>query len=510
MKNIKILLTIGLILFSLNFVFAQGSFCCERTTSGAWCIDVSDDSQCNSNYDIAPTHCSSTAYCRLGCCYDIEEGVCMENTPESACDEGKWFSSSDCDIEPCKLGCCLMGGQAAFVTQKRCQTISGLYGLKTNFRSDVGSELQCIATAVADTEGACVYEEEYQTTCKRSTRSECDEMEIDTSFYEGLLCTATQLSTNCEPTGETTCVDGKDGIFYLDNCGNIANIYDADKKDDNAYWTYIAEQKNDIDICELSNDLRNSNDCGNCDYYGGSVCKEYERFKDARAPTTGDYICKDLSCEYKGEIFQHGESWCGFTNPNGDEYKLDEVPNLNLVGGRYYRLVCYNGEVTLEPCADYRQEICSETTIGESGFKNALCIANKWQNCYSQDNEDDCENADARNCVWLGDEDTVPCVPKNAPGLDSSGSSDEAGGICSVASTQIIIECSEDLGGHKDCNNNNIVTDDGIILNSWKDNMNEQCASLGDCGIKRNYALFKGFNDDVDDFIESTKEDLGD
>ena len=39
----------------------------------------------------------------------------------------------------------------------------------------------------------------------------------------------------------------------------------------------------------------------------------------------------------------------------------------------YIDLICYNRGVILEPCADYRQKICVESEIGNSGFKNSLC-----------------------------------------------------------------------------------------------------------------------------------------
>ncbi|MFW6311672.1 MAG: hypothetical protein ACOC1K_05500 [Nanoarchaeota archaeon] len=529
-QKIILLIVIGMILLNLNFIVSQSSFCCEKAENGALCMNVDDESKCNDEFKIAPTHCSSTAYCKLGCCYDTEEGICMENTPESACEQGKWFSSKDCDISACNSGCCLMGDQASFVTKQRCKALSGLYGLETNFRSDISNELSCIATVESDREGACVYEQEYQLECERTSREECDEKEQDTEFYEGLLCTAPELDTICEPTQETTCVPEKDEVYYLDNCGNIANVYDYSKKDDNSYWTYIVEQKNDMSVCELNSDLSNSDTCGNCDYYDGSVCKEYEKFENSKKPKLGDYICKDLSCEYKGERFEHGESWCGFTNPSGDEYKLDEVSNTDLIGGRYYRLICYNGDVTLEPCADYRQEICTETTIGDSEFKNSMCIANKWQNCYAQDNKEDCENTDQRNCNWINEESdevktdeegepaTISCVPENTPGIDFWGSSNaeentegssEAEGVCSVANTQIVVECEEDLGGDKECDHDSVVNDDGDVKQSWKELMNNKCIQLGDCGIKDNYALSEGYVNDLDKSIQTSKKDLG-
>jgi len=210
----------------------ETSYCCEKTTDGAWCQNA-PSSDCNSAFRKTPTSCESTSYCRLGCCYDSQEGTCMENTPQKVCEEGNgiWQSDAECDIPQCTLGCCLIGDQASFVTQTRCKKLASLYGLEINFRTDLGDEVSCIASATSDAKGACVFEKEYARTCIFTTKKECTQMTGNgtTEFHEGYLCSADSLGTVCGPTEKTTCVEGREEVFFVDSCGNLANIYDASK-----------------------------------------------------------------------------------------------------------------------------------------------------------------------------------------------------------------------------------------------------------------------------------------
>ncbi|MCW8965443.1 MAG: hypothetical protein OQK82_01960, partial [Candidatus Pacearchaeota archaeon] len=388
-------------IFLIGNVLGAVSYCCERTDYGAWCQN-DEQSSCDTSYQISPTECSSTSYCKPGTCINKIDGECMENTPQRNCDSslGNWVDANVEDIPQCNLGCCFIGEQAAFVTQAKCKSFASLYAIDTSFQSNIQDEFSCIASAFPDVEGACVYEEEFSTTCKRTTRKEC-EVVNDATFHEGFLCTSEDLATDCAVTSETTCVEGRDEIFFLDSCGNIANIYDSSKiteidnqavtpSGEENYWTYIIEAD-----CGEGN--ANSPSCGNCDYFEGSTCKEYDRNKHSNEPDYGDYICENLGCSYDNDIdgveeaYLHGETWCADINGAtvievGDgEVQTTSLDSskTSLPGSRYYRLVCYNGEVTAEPCEDYRAEICiqEETPyIDENNndrtFKSAVCRVN--------------------------------------------------------------------------------------------------------------------------------------
>jgi len=365
------------------------------------------------------------------------------------------------------------------VTQTRCKRLSSLYGIEINYRTDIGSEMQCIASVISEVKGACVFEKEFETTCSFITKNECDKMDTEdsgTKFYQDTLCSAESLATNCGPSEKTTCVDGRDEIYFLDTCGNLANIYDASKIKDKNYWSEIRRKD---ESCNYGDSNANSATCGNCDYFLGSTCKDYDRVKDKSKPNFGDNICRDLSCTYEGKKYSHGETWCAEA----------EGTEESLPGSRYSRLVCYNGDVSVEPCADFRQEICIESDI--DGFSTAACRVNKWQDCASQDDEDDCENTDKRDCKWVGGTNTkTKCVPINSPGFDFWDTEGEATDLCAEASQQCVVTYEKKLGGSWECSDNCECLEQG-----WKSQMNGVCSSIGDCGIKNNYLGFEGYND---------------
>ncbi|MFH1240220.1 MAG: hypothetical protein V1672_03305 [Candidatus Diapherotrites archaeon] len=476
MKKIFILIIVGIFLVGTVYAVGEVSYCCEKTVSGAWCQN-SEQANCDIGNNCngqkcktSPSSCEATSYCKLGCCYDSQDGTCMENTPENVCNEGGgvWSNSAKCEIPQCKLGCCLIGDQAAFVTQIKCKQLSALYGLETNYRTDLTNEIQCISSAMPNVKGACIFEENYQKTCKFTTRKECAEIKSEnkTGFYQDTLCSAESLAVNCGPSKKTTCVEGKDEVYFVDTCGNIANIYDASKINSKEYWANIYGKE---ESCGFGNSNVNSASCGSCDYYLGSTCKD-SKFAGTRA-SYGDYICKDLSCKYDGKTYKHGETWCA-NNPGSSE---------NLPGSRHFRMVCYNGEVTVEPCADFRQEVCIQSDI--SGFKTAACRVNMWQDCTIQGNKKDCENKDKRDCKWVNDK----CAPLYAPGFNTWEESD-AGELCAQASETCVIKYESKLLGSKKC-----IENCECLGSSWNDIQNKMCISLGDCGSKKNYLGLAGY-----------------
>jgi hypothetical protein len=479
MKKIFLIL-IGILMMG-TFVSAGTSYCCEKLTSGAWCQNE-EKNLCDMNYRVTPTSCEATSYCKRGICVDSEEGTCMENSPQKVCEEneGVWYDNELDEVPQCNLGCCLIGDQAAFVTKTRCKRLSALYGLQTNFREDINGEVQCIAAATSDSKGACVFEKEYERTCLMITQRECSEMGgNETKFYSGRLCSDEKLNTNCGPSKKTTCVEGKDQVYFVDTCGNLANVYDASKINDKEYW---ANLKDVSEVCGYGSPNTGSASCGNCDYYLGSTCKEYKRSEDGlSAPTYGDNICHDLDCKWENQNYKHGETWCA-----------DNDADKNLPGSRYFRLVCYNGEVSVEPCADFRQEICIEDEV--NGFKTAACRVNKWQICssFSELNDTErakknCENAERGDCIWTEED---KCIPKFAPGFNfwEGGEAEE---ICSKASTTCTVEYEKKLTGDKKC-----VSGCECLENDWEKKMNEICVALGDCGSSVNYLGQKGFHDE--------------
>ena len=523
-------LLMGIFLFSVFYMPAinavgEVSYCAEKTTNRAWCQNVPIE-EVDTNYRYVPTSCEATSYCRLGTCVNTQDGICMENTPEAVCntEEGFWEEGKVDEIPQCQLGCCLMGGQAAFVTQTRCKKISSEYSLETDFRLNIGSEAECIALATEKSKGACVFEKEFERNCKMTTQKECDELgagseELNVEFHEGFLCSSEELGTVCGPRGGTTCVEGKDEVYFQDTCGNLANIYDNSKINNDEYWTKIVGKAGS---CEIGSDPAI---CGNCDYFSGTTCKEYKRGEDSVRPNYGDNICRDLGCEYEGQEYKHGETWCAqsprtsqilITEEGKRESLTSDTQNENLPGSRYFRMVCYNGDVTTEPCAEYRQETCLQSSItdprdGEQ-FRTAACRVNKWQDCTVQRNQKDCENADRRDCQWIA-EQTVKkekagglpgifgdlkkriieggrCIPLYAPGFNFWEAGSDAESICATANTQCVVGYKGKIG-----ESTKAVENQECLNPGWANAMNNVCISLGDCGSKINYLDAEGYNE---------------
>jgi len=495
--------------------------CCERTNNEAWCQNAPTEF-CNEDYRTTPTSCEATSFCKLGCCVDSDEGLCTKNTPQKVCEvsTGTWLEDEQCNVPQCALACCLLGDQASFVTLTRCKRLSSIYGLETDFRREVTSEAACIDLAYTGETGACVYEVEFQKTCTFTTRAAClgssaDEskpVDIDAKFYKDFLCSADELATDCGPTKETTCVEGKDEVYFIDSCGNPANIYDSRRvySKDPAYWRNVVPKQETCGYNDKKGNM-DSKECGNCEYLQGSLCGEGDA-------NEGDYVCKDLNCynTINGNSYRNGESWCVYqgTIDNGDD----------LVGSRHFRHICIHGEETVEACADFRNEICIEEEFGtvNGNFIEAACRINRWEDCLIQYEEDDCLNLDKRECFWaegvhydgsggsgkstsiedktatrtdvsLGNVDEKGenqgilnngsiCLPNNPPGLNF-WEAGEAATVCALGNSKQLVHFETDLFGTKKCKENCEV-----LEAKWVQKMNHVCRSLGDCGSYMNIA----------------------
>ena len=506
---ISLLIGIFIFLFSIQTISAAEivsssdvTVCCEKTNSGLFCQDV-PETECAPGARSVPTSCESTSFCRQGTCVDSKEGTCSDNTPELVCNQegGVWFLEEPAQ---CSLGCCVLGDQAAFVTLTRCKALSADLGLKTNYKSDIQDETQCVLSVAGQEKGACVYDFEFERTCRFTTRAECGaglgiNNTLGGEFYEGKLCSAEELGTNCGATRETMIVPGKDEVYWKDTCGNPGNIYDSSKVDDQEYWSNI---KGKSESCNPNNDNANSASCGNCNYLLGSFGRPVETA--GTKPRYGDFICADLNCKKtsNGQSYKHGESWC----INTDAGSVDNADNS--VGSKFFRHLCINGEEVVEVCADFRQETCIqdkiETSLGE--FSQAACRVNRWQDCFAQDNELDCTNTDRRDCLWKeGNFDVVTlnrtqnkgvCVPKNSPGL-KFWEGQETLSICAQANAQCVVSFEKGLFGGEECKKNC-----ECLSESWEKQHADLCSALGDCGPGINWIGQEGFK-------EGFKVDIG-
>src|SRR3989344_4468287 len=250
-KLIFSIIIIGAIILA-SAVSAAGlnsTVCCEKTKADSkngvlYCQNVPAN-ECEPGARQVPTSCESTSYCKLGTCYNSIEGNCLDNTPQSVCTANKGIWSEETPPQ-CSLGCCVLGDQAAFVSLVRCKRLSAFLGLQTNYKPNIQDEVQCVLSVQNQEKGACVYEFEFEKTCKVTSRAECsggvNGTKAEGQFYPGKLCSAEELGTPCAPTRETMCLPGKDEVYFVDSCGNTANIYDASKIDDKRYWSTIFDK----------------------------------------------------------------------------------------------------------------------------------------------------------------------------------------------------------------------------------------------------------------------------
>jgi hypothetical protein len=536
----------------LSLVNAEATTnCCLQTKQGQICQDIpyqTCSEECSSICQYSS--CKQVAECSLGCCIDASQGNCVPNTPQTLCQyPNEWKNDASCNYQECSSGCCILGDKTAFVNSKKCEALTILNGLSTtlnyDFRQGV-TEAECIALERSVTKGACLFISD-EVNCKILTKEQCVRQTGSYSnFYENYLCTAPDLNTICNPTTETTCVDEKDEVYFLDSCDNIANIYDSSKiydiSNNNSveYWTRILSKQ---ESCNTNIGNINSASCGNCEYLLGSRCGSSSGSETN--PDYGNLYCRDLNCydvptavSSQGEVLfkenkKHGETWCLYESTIGNltqdlvvgEKKLtgaaavialmtgkpttvpvikNTISGTDPVGSRHYLAQCLNGEISINPCDEYRNRICvQENSVinNETNeiFSSAACRINSWQEClnYNFEIDDDVEgqttNDKMNEClenpdcyvkqINIASHFNFPqCLPKYKPAFDLTRIEGDANQICSVASqTCEVIYVKHWDGWDCEANCNCLSREFTLKMNEW-------CRSLGDCGAQTNIA----------------------
>ena len=557
MKNkiqlrIKEVILLGILILTAVFLFgnvmSQGQtvmYCAEKTTYGAWCQNVPLD-EVDTSYRYLQTSCEATSYCSTGTCVNTATGECRIG-PQATCDStqgGVFYSEPKDEVAQCKIGCCLLGDGAALVERVKCDTLGKDYGVTATFRPDIQDELTCLSLASPEAKGACVFETDLGRDCKAITRGECQDSAGE--FHEGFLCTAPDLGTICTRTERTMCIEGRNEVYFIDSCGNIANIYDANKIDDVAYWSYVPGVEGvEVDMGDGEGNA-GSTIYGYCDYLEGSTCRRYDRRIDPNKARFGDYICRDLGCKATiplsgGQYRDHGEEWCSESIENFENAKPGQLS---------YLLYCYDGEVHYELCDSFRNKLClQDEDTGAAG-----CVMNRWLECIEQENTRDCENIGDCKVVTgasilrtaygteklIRDSDTGEdvvgvCAPKYIPGFkfwDPEGTllstpEETPSSICEFSSVKCFVpytqglifvtkwnvdaseECIElckstEGWSASDCNDacTPICLEspldgknaDAKINENWAESWQNLCVSLGDCGVSGNYLGYKGYN----------------
>lgn len=517
---IYLVIAISLSLYSPSVSAAQQA-CCQKTKAGDFCryTDVDD---CDPSQQISPNvYCDNIDFCKVGCCYDTQDGSCSQGVAKSTCQskpDSVFNPDPQCNIDQCKLACCQISNQCSLATQTKCRaTVSQFPGVEMIFHSGITDEQTCIDQCRATDEGACVSQDG---SCLRTTRSGCTD-----TFQQNKLCSHPELKTNCAPQQTTECV-GED-VYWFDSCGNKENIYNSNKRA--SYNSgFIQDEK------QTPRAQPNDKNLGNCNYLTGTLCGEGKA-------EYGNYICRDMNCydvyensasPNSGGNKKHGESWCVYDTLPG--------PGKDVVGSRHKRYTCINGEEIIEECTDFREEYCIQNKVGKQdldtdvltvltlfseelqGYTEALCKENRFEDCTgcmaasTSEEIQECCNDQNKDCTWenYGNTGSIKnglCVPLVPPGIKFWETGEQ---VCAQASQTCKVKYERSrleglLNKDWDCVENCHCRD-----HAWIVAANNYCKTLGDCGAYYNVegkATFGGFSLGSDATKHSLSiSDLGD
>ncbi len=460
---------------------------CMKTKDGRTCMGYASG-QCAANCEESclPSAPETIAGCTIGTCYDSIEGTCVAGATKKLCEEGlgTWFDDPNGNVPACKKGCCLIGNDAKFSTERECSRASELLGIERNFKADIASEAGCLALREPKVEGACVLGKDSLTQknlCKFVTKESCGLMKGE--FREGILCSNSELETNCQRQARSGCVEGEDGIYWFDSCGNKENIYDANKAKSFNDGKVLGKSES----CSLSsgnNPVAKKGTCGNCNYLAGSVCGN-KTATQKLDDNLQNFVCKDLSCtDENGVRRAHGESWCDYQSSIG----VDDAANraTDVPGSTHFRKICWRGEIITEPCQGFRKYICVQQDAISNGrtFSTAACKINTWQECLYYNQVDDglkqCnENKDCFiKGVYVGSKFNFNiCAPRYPPGFDLEENPEGAVVGCGIGTQSCTVVYVKTLAHGWTCKQNC-----NCESAQFTEQMNDLCMSLGDCG----------------------------
>ncbi len=484
----------------------KGVYTCIKGKDGSICQEYPAsecDSKCNG--ECLPTSRDNINECKIGTCVDGDSGVCQERSSKGACelDGGKWFDDASGNIAECKKACCVVGENVIpLITSRECLKLKETTGINVQYMPEIKNEISCLALSKTKVEGACVFGEGDEKSCKFLTKEEC--LTNVGSFYEGLLCTHPDFGLNYQKQSSAKCVEGKDKIYWFDSEGNRENIYDANKA---RSWNngYILPETQSCEIGSNSDNMANQKTCGNCDRLSGSVCGEKtnsERLSD----NSINAVCKDMRCvDSNGNKRENGESWCEYQGSIGlKDGAGKDRRSVDTPGSRHFRASCIDGEIQLNSCADYRNEICIEekNKLNDGGdISSAACITNTWQLCLNYNSElsgkekseikeateKRNEKCEANPVCFLKKVDPADnfkfdlCVPRYPPGFDLDKNAEGGELSCAFANQKCTVLYVKKISGW------DIEVNEGCLKEGFAQQMNDLCMSLGDCGAKVNY-----------------------
>jgi len=388
---------------------------CIRTLDGSVCQQLDED-LCNA---ICAESCiesdrESVPECKAGVCIDDEEGICAGGSTRENCESkgGRFVEGSIQSVAECQMYCCVLGNEAQFVTEKRCEILSDGLGIEMNFDTNFYTADLCALFVKEDTRGACTWPvgEEGKSGCSFISLSDCVQtVGSEAGFHEDKLCSNPELDTICEKKNHTACVDGLDGVYWFDTCGNRENIFSS-LGDGGWNQGEVLALGDSCSMGPPGDRLKNQGKCGNCDRLLGSTCAEELDGQELDDDPDSGVVCKDLGCDNNGQRRENGETWCEYSGNFGLSMDIpflgaissfanlpignDGMRAISPPGSEHFRKTCIDGEIIAEACGPYRNGICiqSEEPIinGTGTFSVASCIPNRWAEClnYNKNTDD--------------------------------------------------------------------------------------------------------------------------
>jgi len=440
-------------------VSADSDFgCCPTTKTGAkyqaTMLDECGVPECTTPGQINPPCWQRGQQCSLGCCIN-NQGLCMQNSFQEGCATGSFIpnDASCTSTSMCSKACCIKGMQSFMATNFTCFLKQGVWD------QGITNEFDCLSVMEKERLGCC----KSFAGCEYLTRQECKESRLGT-FFADKKCYDNVPQCNCQLNG-SKCIESYPDLYKTDSCGNV----------------YVDEEpaQRCFGFCDLKTNSCNSGTCN--ETYRNNV--------------DGQFTPKETDTQSA----QNGYAWCVYdtaVNKNSGEAPM---------GSRDWRHYCLYGKDYVEPCADYRQQMCTSVN------NYAVCTDNLWQSCVNISEQDKCESSPY--CYWWTDFrdkwynntpflntkidiskidnwvifgtkkegiPTIPvCFPKVKPGFDD--------GTNGFKNKELMCEMGSYVCPYKQAYFG-LTTENTECLNpEFYTYMAERCNAIGDCGNYINY-----------------------
>ncbi|MFC1685964.1 hypothetical protein ACFLZZ_03000 [Nanoarchaeota archaeon] len=340
-------------------VAADDDFCCERTTTGSYCIEMDRDASEDCDVPLTPGRCSADIDgCFIGTCIQ-QNGDCDAYMPQQKCEDsfGVWDSRPLLEIDACTPTCCIYTDDEKIVDtehvafRNKCERLPQFEEEELNLEERNVNPVTCRSLVDVETNGYCTFID--KAVCEFTTFGECNE---DGGNWEG-----NKRCASCVPNFEIRCPSEKDpieqgfGAYYFDSCGGPGDIYDACDIEE-----VCEADEGEIAHCEDKTcplDIRFTNLGYDTEYFKANEVEIEGMFE-------GNYINTKVLAgteeAINGYNLQHGEQACvRFQGP----------------GEQHYMISCIFGEMQVFGVHDSRENIC--TFNGE----NANGADNRYETC---------------------------------------------------------------------------------------------------------------------------------